>query len=77
MNVPLYHRHPSNEFYLTCNLTDGPSHIAAGSQAQLSLILSDLHRAGASNITVVDAKGRLVSYEFGAAASSSPDKLET
>lgn len=74
MNAPLQHRHFASEFYLTCNLATGPSHISAVSKAQLSEILSDLHEAGASNITVIDAEGRLVSFQLGSAASPSAEQ---
>ncbi len=52
-------------YYLTFRLTTGTGKLLAYSDEELRRLRGELHLAGASDITVVDDEGRLVSFNPG------------
>ena len=54
-------------YYLTFRLLTGTGKLQAHSDQELSRLLGELRLAGASDITVVDADGHLVTFDPGGA----------
>jgi hypothetical protein len=52
-------------FFVTYRLLTGAGRTEANSAEKALALLDDLRRAGASNITIVDQAGRLVSFDPG------------
>ena len=52
-------------YYLTFRMLTGVGRLQAHSEEELSRLIGDLRLAGASDITVVDGEGRLVSFDPG------------
>lgn len=52
-------------YYLTFRMLTGVGRTQAHSQEELNRMMGDLRLAGASDITVVDGEGRLVSFDPG------------
>jgi hypothetical protein len=55
----------AGSYFVTFRMQTGAGRLEAKSQSELSQLLGDLRLAGASDITVVDAQGRLVSFDPG------------
>lgn len=53
------------KFLITYRMLTGSGRLEAGSHASMLDIVADLRRAGASNITVVDEHGKLITFEPG------------
>ena len=56
---------PEPDYYLTFRAVTGNGRLQARSGAELSRLLGELRLAGATDITVVDGEGRLVSFDPG------------
>jgi len=52
-------------YFVTYRMITGAGRLEASSYEELSLLLGNLRLAGATDITVVDAMGRLVSFDPG------------
>ncbi|WP_439600976.1 hypothetical protein [Devosia sp.] len=55
----------TGSYFVTFRMQTGAGRLEAKSQPELSQLLGELRLAGASDITVVDAQGRLVSFDPG------------
>lgn len=55
-------------FYVTCRMQTGAARFRAHSERDLAAMIEDLREAGATDITVVDEQGRLVTFDLGKGA---------
>jgi hypothetical protein len=58
---------PSSQaaYYVTFRMLTGVERLQANADTELARLIGDLRLAGATDITVVDAAGRLVSFDPG------------
>lgn len=64
-------------FLITYRMLTGSGRLEADSHSAVLDIVADLRRAGASNITVVDEDGKLITFEAGDAPVAIGKKVQS